>query len=572
MKRDTVAKLTGLFQRGTVWWLRVMIPLDLRPAYGGRTKIVQSLDTTDRRDADRKGSARRAALLQEFEDKRRELNPQPVAHIGPELAETLAQGIRARLLRWDDALRSEPATAETWLRFAEGFSAAAMSTVRLGGPPAAPALPSPAELEELARRSPLDGLEPRQLRRLAEVNLEAEAAGGAALAARRLSHVVPLADAEARRLGLLIDWKTPEARPLLLACLKAYRAALGAIVQRDEGHDVDTPAEPAKAREKAPKRLRDVFELWKAAKRRKEDAVQACERALSAFESQCGDPPVSKITRTMGNEFRAWLVKQEISSKTAHDRITWVKSLLRFASRDLELIPRQPWEGIDIEHHTESPRRPWTSAELAAFFSLSIFKTYELPKVVDAGGAAAYWIPLLGLYTGARIGELCQLRVEDVVRDDLGSVLRITEEAPGATLKTVASRREVPIHSELVRLGFLEYVEALRKSGETSMWPVMRFRKGRPGANFSQWFSKMRKEVPGGVPDFHSLRHTVRTALTEAGLPESIKDRITGHEVRGSVGTRVYEHPKAEIRRAVESIRYRSVQLRRCCRDAPKLD
>ena len=182
---------------------------------------------------------------------------------------------------------------------------------------------------------------------------------------------------------------------------------------------------------------------------------------------------------------------------------------------------------------------------------------------MDAGGAAAYWVPLLGLFTGARIGELCQLRVEDVADDGAGPVLRITEEAEGATLKTSASRREVPIHEELVRLGFLDYARAMREAGEVSLWPKMRFRKGKPGANFSLWFRTARAQVPEGVPDFHSLRHTVRTALTEAGVVESIKDRITGHEVKGSTGTRVYEHPKAEVRRAVQAIRYPGLELQR---------
>jgi len=556
-----MAKLPGLFQRGAVFWLRVMIPLDLQPAYAGRSKLVQSLDTADWREASRRGAQRRAELLDEFNTKARGLNPQPVARITPELGATLAVGIRARLLRWDDTLRSNPATAESWLRFAETFSAANLSKLRMG-PSTVASLPTPAEIEELASRSPLEGLTAAQTRRLAEVNLSADAALIPAVAGRQLSRVVPLADSEARRLGLLVDWKAPEAAPVLLECLRAFRAALGDIVRRDEGHDIESPEEPEQVLVVAPPvLLRDVFTQWKGSKRRSEDTVKACGRALAAFESQSGNPPLSKITRAHGAAFRAWLLAQPISSKTAHDRLTWTKSLLRFAARDLELITRHPWEGLDIEHETEAPRRPWSAAQLQDFFGLPLFTAYALPKVIDAGGAAAYWVPLLGLFTGARVGELCQLRVEDVADDGAGPVLRITEEADGATLKTTASRREVPIHDELVRLGFLEYVQGLRGAGQVPLWPGMRFRKGKPGANFSEWFRTARERVPGGVPDFHSLRHTVRTALTEARVLDSIKDRITGHEVRGSTGTRVYEHPKAEIRRAVQAIHYPGLEL-----------
>ncbi len=557
-----MAKIPGLFQRGPVWWLRVLIPADLAVAYQGRSQVVRSLKTSDWREARTLAVKRRDEWGDEFKGKRRELNPEPVARITSELGPTLAHGIRARLLRWDEDLRGSPATAETWLRFAQAFSAGNLSQLRMG--PAEPSpLPSPAELEALALRSPLDGLTPLQLRKLAEVNLSADEAAGRVLAGRKLSHVVPLADTEARRLGMLVDWKAPEARPVLLECLRAYRGALGDIVRRDDGTDIETPAAPVKAALGPPLKLRDVFDKWKGAKRRGDDSLKACERSLVAFEAQSGNPALLKITRAHGSDFRAWLLQQDLSSKTAHDRMTWVKSLLRFACRDLEWIPRHPWEGLDIAHHTETPRREWQAEQLQAFFGLPLFKAYALPSGVDAAGAAAYWIPLLGLYTGARIGELCQLRVEDVADDGAGPVLRITKEADGATLKTSASRRDVPLHSELVRLGFLDYVAALRKTRTVSLWPQMKLRKGKPGANFSDWFSAARKLTPEGVPDYHSLRHTVRTALVEAGAEKSIRDRIAGHKVTGGTGTQVYEHPKAEIRRAVEAIKYPGLRLAR---------
>jgi hypothetical protein len=426
-----------------------MIPTDLQAAFEGRSKVVQSLNTSDWREARTLADRRRTEWGLRFEEKRRELNPEPVARITPELGATLAAAVRARLLKWDEELRDNPVTAEDWLRFAQAVRTATLAPLLIGQPEATRS-PSPAELQELAQRSPLDGLTPLQLRRLAEVNLTADAAAGQALAGRNLRHVVPLADTAARRLGLLVDWKAPEARPVLLECLKAYRAALADIVQRDRGADIETPSAPEKVTATKAATLRDVFEKWKGSKRRGEDALRACERALRAFELQSGNPPLNKITRAQGSEFRAPLLAEDISSKTAHDRITWVKSLLRFASRDLELIPRNPWEGLDIEHSTKTPRRPWKPEELRAFFGLPLFTSYALPKYVDAAGPAAYWIPLLGLFTGARIGELCQLRPEDVTTDAAGPVLRIPTKRAGpssalsATMRQASHRTSAP--------------------------------------------------------------------------------------------------------------------------------
>lgn len=317
---------------------------------------------------------------------------------------------------------------------------------------------------------------------------------------------------------------------------------------------------PAPARPLPPtdsqQRLRDVFDLWKAAKVRSADSLSACERALALFEAQSGNPPVQQITRTQGDAFRAHLLKQDLSSKTKHDRMTWAKSLLKYACRDLEVIPRNPWEGLDIEHKTERRRIPWAADQLRAFFAQPLFADYDLPRQWRAGGAAAYWVPLLGLFTGARVGELCQLRVSDIDAPDGAPFLHITDDAEDTTVKTEAGIRSVPIHSELVRLGLLDYADAMREAGEVSLWPDLKFRKGKPGGYFSGWFGEYRRGCAVPVPDFHSLRHTVRTAMTEARIAEAVQDRITGHEVKGSTGTRVYSHPKAVLREAVEAIKY----------------
>lgn len=452
MKPDNVAKLPGLFRRadGGAWQIRVVIPLDLQQAYGGKTKLIRSLKTADRREAELLAGPERTRVLAEFRDKRREMNPKPVAIIGPELGATLAANIRATMLRLDDERRS--GTARAFSDFLDWSASLARPRITIR-PPAGTKDPAP-----------FYGLTPTQLQALAKLHAAAEGAAAVALAARNLGAVVPLADLEARRLGLLIDWRAPEARPVLQECLRAYRTTWRDTTQRDIGQDIQTPQEAPKAAPVAPMTLRQVFERWKAVKPRKEDSVRACERALALFEDRTGNTPVQSITRAQGDDFRSWLQTLGTSSKTAHDRITWVKSLLTYAKRDLDLIQKQPWEGIDITHRTENARRPWSPEEMEALFSSPLFSSYELPKGPKPGRDAAYWVPLLGLYTGARVGELCQLRVVDVERTAAGLFLRITDEAEGATVKTAAGHRRVPVHPELVRLGFSDYLEDTRQA------------------------------------------------------------------------------------------------------------
>ena len=327
------------------------------------------------------------------------------------------------------------------------------------------------------------------------------------------------------------------------------------------------PAAPPKAI--AALRLREVFEKWKAAKghQRTSDTVKARERALVLFEEQSGDPPLHEITRAMGSEFSAWLVKQGGSSKTAADRLTYVKSLLRYAARDLELIPKNPWEGLTVEYRTEERRRPWTAEQVTHFFAQPLFSRYSLPaRAKRAGADAAYWIPLLGLFTGARVGELCQLQSSDVIQEQDVWCIDINESDDGKRLKTEASWRKVPIHSELIRLGFLDYAKTVKGAGYSSLWPALHLNEEKPSLGFSRWFNEGPRHAIAGVeiPDFHSLRHTVRSAMSAANVPEPDQDNITGHAVKGSTGTRVYRHVSmSKLRDAVESIRYPTFKLAR---------
>lgn len=100
-------------------------------------------------------------------------------------------------------------------------------------------------------------------------------------------------------------------------------------------------------------------------------------------------------------------------------------------------------------------------------------------------------------------------------------------------LKTASSRRAVPIHSELVALGFLEYVEEARKRDWN--WLFLELHTGGPngpGGIVSKFFTRWRRKV--GVDDpkkvFHSFRHTVIDRLKNADVQEHMIAEVVGHE------------------------------------------
>jgi len=312
--------------------------------------------------------------------------------------------------------------------------------------------------------------------------------------------------------------------------------------------------------------LRDIYGSWKESKPRSSDAINTCMRALLLYEEQSANPPLHLLTRAQGDSFRAWLQQPErkTSSKTAYDRFTWVKTLLKYAYRDLEVIDRHPWEGIELFKETTNQRRPWSQAELQTLLGQELFQKYMLPKDWRAGIDAAYWIPLLGLYTGARLSELAQLRINDISATNEIPVISISNLGMNQRVKTSASIRIIPIHSELIQLGLLEYVNKTKEKSGDSLWPDLKQRKDKPGGYFSNWFGEYRKSIGlEGYPDFHCFRHTVRSQLSEAEVPEHVIDSILGHEIRGSTGTKVYTHRTIDtLKKAIEKIKFNYIEIK----------
>ena len=286
--------------------------------------------------------------------------------------------------------------------------------------------------------------------------------------------------------------------------------------------------------------LQDLHLRWQAANQTSDDSSRACLRAIKLFESFSGEVKLVQINRDMGDKFRSWLQQQPTSSKTARDRLVWIKSLLNFASTDLELIPKNPWRGLDIKAHTESPRQPWSDESLNKLFSHRIWSEQWVPLDKKAGGLAAYWIPLLALYSGARCSELCQLSTEDIKKESGVWMMQIHDGDSTQRIKTIAARRSIPLHAEILRLGFVQYCESITQG---SLWPDLPKREGKAGGFFSQFFRELRAEL--GIPpsmSFHSFRHSARTNLVCAGITETVVDRLLGHVGTGSVGAKVYTH------------------------------
>lgn len=169
-----------------------------------------------------------------------------------------------------------------------------------------------------------------------------------------------------------------------------------------------------------------------------------------------------------------------------------------------------------------------------------------------------FWIPLLGRYTGARLEELCQLRVDDFIEQQGFYCFRIDDSSESQSLKNSGSRRVLPIHPTLIELGLLQHVETVKASGFDRLFPDLEAVRGKLGHAPSKWFGRYKTKL--GITDtrktFHSFRHTFIDDLREAAVQDSLIKRMVGHEdssvTFGIYGSRT---PIAAMRDALLSVK-----------------
>lgn len=198
------------------------------------------------------------------------------------------------------------------------------------------------------------------------------------------------------------------------------------------------------------------------------------------------------------------------------------------------------WSGFDFPgtKSSKKTRDAWSAEDLERLFG----SNWWAPDV--ARDAARWWVPLIALHSGMRLEEICRLRPADVVPMHSVMCFNIREHPDGWTPKTEAGERLVPVHSFLLELGFLEFVERRRQEGASRVFPELRSsgRDNKLGQALGRDFGRLKTGLGIGPKTvFHSFRHTFRTVLESADLEERWIDAVMGHEdPRRSEGARTY--------------------------------
>jgi integrase len=305
------------------------------------------------------------------------------------------------------------------------------------------------------------------------------------------------------------------------------RATLEALLKRRDGDEgADNPP------------LSILFERYYAERKLPPKTKLEWEGVCRRFcEIIGGDLPARAVTQAHVRHFKTTLLTvtskrtgKAMAPATVQKWLNALRSVLSWGKSEGYLAVN-PAEGITVSTKAdpEDGRQPYSAEDLRTLFSRDACEARK-------DRSADTWLPWLALYTGARLEELGQLRVSDV-REEEGVHYFAIEAGDGKKLKTRSSRRRIPIHPELIRLGFITFAEDQSKAGHERLFPELRATSyGSVTAAWSKYWGRHARSL--GITDkrktFHSFRHGWKDAA-RAVMPEEHHDAITGH-ANGSVG------------------------------------
>lgn len=227
-------------------------------------------------------------------------------------------------------------------------------------------------------------------------------------------------------------------------------------------------------------------------------------------------------------------------------------------------------------------RGPWTDEELVLLLLSPVWtgcqrshRSRPGPHIIRD---AKFWIPLLALFHGARLEEFA-----DLYRRDMGCengtwffAIRVSEREDGHTrrIKTASSKRKIPIHPALLRMGLIEYVAGIAPMQRSPLFPDLppQGKDGKRGPRITRWFAEYRKAIGvfrKGIAR-HSFRHNANTRLRGAATNKRQQRHVdymfgwTGDEHRGGGEGRVrYDHgpPPSEAVETLVLLQYPELDL-----------
>ncbi|MGR9202811.1 DUF6538 domain-containing protein [Rhizobium leguminosarum] len=581
-----MTRITYLERRNATYYARLDVPLDLVGHYGTTTR-KKSLRTKDENEAKKRLWPVIEGWRAEFEEvrARREIT-------SADKAIAVWQHYEATIEGYDRKQRSMPTPEQTDAELQRIYRRIDMGEITSDS--FAGMVNSYTDYELMLRARTDDAnLRARRLNALK---------GG--LTAGDVGLIEPAVKEFAARQRLIVDTGSDEYRELCALMTRAEIEGLQRTLERDKGDFTGAPKDPivkpttGGAREAAApgETIMELFESYSRENPNqiKPDTLAQARRDVGLFIEYVGSTfPVHRIDKKAVREWKALLLqypvkatetkafegmkltqivkhnetvkKPTISTTTVNRYLSGFSAFCTWLTNH-GYITANPAADMFLKKSKEKTTKPFTVAEMNALFKSPFFtgcQNDEAPRFWSKPGNVLirdhrYWVPLVMLYSGARPAEIAQLGVDDV-REDRGHwIMHITTEGEGdKSVKTNGSMRVVPIHPELVQLGFLIYHAGLKKNGEKRLFPsAERNGRGQMIAEFSRDFPRYLTKIglkEGRGLSLYSFRHGAADALRRAGYLDEQFGFILGH-TSGTMTQRYGTLPQGMLDQRVELI------------------
>ncbi|MFW1017620.1 tyrosine-type recombinase/integrase [Vibrio parahaemolyticus] len=319
--------------------------------------------------------------------------------------------------------------------------------------------------------------------------------------------------------------------------LRKARFSISLISSKPISKTIRTRSTTVRSKRKTQENLLALFIESKRAEKLLPRSIQQLESRITALLKSAKQDPLNLIPKHV-MKFRDELLSQGKSTKSVIEYLSASRQFYKWLKLRGDM-PINPVEGITVKRKktiASEERSRWTREQLTRLFK---HPSFTKPTIQHRQGQTfqqqleEYWIPLILLHSGARSSEICQLDVSDIKQIDSIWCIDINDSGAGKRLKSPSSKRIVPIHSKLIELGFLDYVNERRKNNLLKLFNIklsdqnLDWSKG-----FARRFNKTLDELgfrKNARPTLHSFRHTFVDELQILQVQENVVADIVGH-------------------------------------------
>ncbi|UGX93515.1 site-specific integrase [Bradyrhizobium barranii subsp. barranii] len=297
---------------------------------------------------------------------------------------------------------------------------------------------------------------------------------------------------------------------------------------------------PADASKEKPKRGASknslsglVEDWWKEAKRagRKQSTYESYRNSMARLVTFLKHDTASRVTPEDIVCFKDYRVQSGVSPKTVKDSdLAGMKTVFGWAIGNRRLASN-PAEGITIKVGKPRKLRSKGFYDSEAIAILKHAREFVPGREAPKLAAAKRWVPWLCAFTGGRVGEMIQIRKEDLRREGKLWVLHVTPEA--GPVKTDEAR-DVVLHRQVIEEGFLAFFEKSKggylfidpKAGELGVRNAVKTARNK----VNEFVREVVKDK--NVDPSHGWRHRFKTVGIDQGVEMRVLDAIQGHAPR----------------------------------------